>query len=205
MSRQSRAPLRSLEFITLRIKDAACDKFRAQTGSRPSVDTVQPDVRIHAFLDAERFTIYLDTSGEPLFKRGSRQIAGEAPLRENLAAGILKLAGWTPGTPLLDPMCGSGTLLIEAAQIARGIPPGHRRGFAFENLRGFDAQLWASIRADADAHIGRMPRRQFSGAICSETRSSLRARTWLRQGWPMRPYSSRPTCWKSRRRPPRVC
>ena len=147
------SPLRSLEFITLRIKDAACDKFRAQTGSRPSVDTAQPDVRIHAFLDAERFTIYLDTSGEPLFKRGSRQIAGEAPLRENLAAGILKLAGWTPGTPLLDPMCGSGTLLIEAAQIARGIPPGYKRGFAFERLRSFDAEKWARIREDADAHI----------------------------------------------------
>jgi 23S rRNA (guanine2445-N2)-methyltransferase len=147
------SPLRSLEFITLRIKDAACDKFRAQTGSRPSVDTAQPDVRIHAFLDAERFTIYLDTSGEPLFKRGLRQIAGEAPLRENLAAGILKLAGWTPGTPLLDPMCGSGTLLIEAAQIARGIPPGYKRGFAFERLRSFDAEKWARIREDADAHI----------------------------------------------------
>jgi putative N6-adenine-specific DNA methylase len=147
------SPLRSLEFITLRIKDAACDKFRAQTGSRPSVDTAQPDVRIHAFLDAERFTIYLDTSGEPLFKRGSRQIAGEAPLRENLAAGILKLAGWMPGTPLLDPMCGSGTLLIEAAQIARGIPPGYKRGFAFEKLSSFDAEKWARIRDEAETRI----------------------------------------------------
>ena len=147
------SPLRSLEFITLRIKDAACDKFRAQTGSRPSVDTTQPDVRIHAFLDAERFTIYLDTSGEPLFKRGSRQMTGEAPLRENLAAGILKLAGWTPGTPLLDPMCGSGTLLIEAAQIARGIPAGRNRRFAFEKLRSFDAAQWARIRDEAEARI----------------------------------------------------
>ena len=147
------SPLRSLEFITLRIKDAACDKFRAQTGSRPSVDTAQPDVRIHAFLDAARFTIYLDTSGEPLFKRGSRQIAGEAPLRENLAAGILKLAGWTPGTPLLDPMCGSGTLLIEAAQIARGIPPGYKRSFAFEKLCSFDAEKWARIKDEAEARI----------------------------------------------------
>ncbi|MGQ0579439.1 MAG: THUMP domain-containing class I SAM-dependent RNA methyltransferase [Betaproteobacteria bacterium] len=147
------SPLRSLEFITLRIKDAACDKFRAQTGSRPSVDTAQPDVRIHAFLDAERFTIYLDTSGEPLFKRGSRQMAGEAPLRENLAAGILQLAGWTPGTPLLDPMCGSGTLLIEAAQIARGIPAGSRRKFAFEKLSNFVASEWARIREEAEARI----------------------------------------------------
>ncbi len=147
------SPLRSLEFITLRIKDAACDKFRAQTGNRPSVDTAQPDVRIHAFLDAERFTIYLDTSGEPLFKRGSRQMAGEAPLRENLASGILKLAGWTPGMPLLDPMCGSGTLLIEAAQIARGIPAGRNRGFAFEKLRNFDGAQWVRIRNEADARI----------------------------------------------------
>jgi putative N6-adenine-specific DNA methylase len=147
------SPLKSLEFIALRIKDAACDKFRAQTGSRPSVDTAQPDVRIHAFLDAERFTIYLDTSGEPLFKRGTRQTAGEAPLRENLAAGILKLAGWAPGTPLLDPMCGSGTLLIEAAQIARGIPAGYKRGFAFEKLRSFDAEKWARIREDAESHL----------------------------------------------------
>ena len=147
------SPLKSLEFTTLRIKDAACDKFRAQTGSRPSVDTAQPDVRIHAFLDAERFTIYLDTSGEPLFKRGSRQMAGEAPLRENLAAGILTLAGWTPGTPLLDPMCGSGTLLIEAAQIARGIPAGLKRKFAFEKLRNFDVAEWVRIRGDAEARI----------------------------------------------------
>ena len=146
-------PLKSLEFITLRIKDAACDKFRAQTGSRPSVDTVQPDVRIHAFLDAERFTIYLDTSGEPLFKRGSRQMAGEAPLRENLAAGILTLAGWTPGTALLDPMCGSGTVLIEAAQIARGIPAGLNRRFAFEKLRNFDAAEWVRTRGNAEARI----------------------------------------------------
>jgi len=148
------SPLKSLEFITLRIKDAACDKFRSQTGRRPSVDTAQPDVRIHAFLDVERFTIYLDTSGEPLFKRGSRQMAGDAPLRENLAAGILKLAGWTPGTPLLDPMCGSGTLLIEAAQIARGIPAGRNRRFAFEKLRSFDAAKWVSIRDEAEACIG---------------------------------------------------
>jgi putative N6-adenine-specific DNA methylase len=147
------SPLKSLEFVTLRIKDAACDKFRAQAGRRPSVDTAQPDVRIHAFLDVERFTIYLDTSGEPLFKRGSRQMAGEAPLRENLAAGILKLAGWTPGTPLLDPMCGSGTLLIEAAQIARGIPAGRNRRFAFEKLRSFDAAKWVSIRDEAEACI----------------------------------------------------
>ena len=146
-----RSPLNSLDFITLRIKDAVCDKFRTQTGVRPSVDTAQPDVRIHAFLEAERFTLYLDTSGEPLFKRGARQMTGEAPLRENLAAGILKLSGWTPDLPLLDPMCGSGTFLIEALQIAHGIAPGAKRDFAFEKLRGFDAAGWDRIKALTDA------------------------------------------------------
>jgi len=146
-----RSPLNSLDFITLRIKDAVCDKFRAQTGVRPSVDTAQPDVRIHAFLETERFTLYLDTSGEPLFKRGARQIAGEAPMRENLAAGILKLCGWTPDLPLLDPMCGSGTFLIEALQIALGVPPGARRSFAFEKLRSFDQDEWNRIQAAATA------------------------------------------------------
>jgi putative N6-adenine-specific DNA methylase len=146
-----RSPLNSLDFITLRIKDAVCDKFRSQTGIRPNVDTAQPDVRIHAFLEMERFTLYLDTSGEPLFKRGARQIAGEAPLRENLAAGILKLSGWTPDLPLLDPMCGSGTFLIEALQIAFGIPPGAQRNFAFEKLRSFDDVGWSRIKAAAQA------------------------------------------------------
>jgi putative N6-adenine-specific DNA methylase len=146
-----RSPLNSLDFITLRIKDAVCDRFRALTGVRPNVDTAQPDVRIHAFLETERFTLYLDTSGEPLFKRGARQSAGEAPLRENLAAGILKLSGWTPDQPLLDPMCGSGTFLIEALQMAHGIPPGAQRNFAFEKLRGFDEASWKSIKAAAEA------------------------------------------------------
>jgi putative N6-adenine-specific DNA methylase len=146
-----RSPLNSLDFITLRIKDAVCDKFRTQTGVRPDVDTAQPDVRIHAFLETERYTLYLDTSGEPLFKRGARQMTGEAPLRENLAAGILKLSGWTPDVPLLDPMCGSGTFLIEALQMAHGIAPGARRDFAFENLRNFDEPEWGRIKAQAEA------------------------------------------------------
>jgi putative N6-adenine-specific DNA methylase len=146
-----RSPLNSLDFITLRIKDAVCDRFRSQTGVRPNVDTAQPDVRIHAFLESDRFTLYLDTSGEPLFKRGARQVAGEAPLRENLAAGILKLSGWTPDLPLLDPMCGSGTFLIEALQMAHGIAPGAGRDFAFEKLRGFDAVQWNRIKEAARA------------------------------------------------------
>jgi putative N6-adenine-specific DNA methylase len=144
-------PLKSLDFVTLRIKDAVCDRFREQTGRRPSVDTAAPDVRIHAYLDASTLSLYLDTSGEPLFKRGLRVAAGEAPLRENLAAGILRLAGWSPGTPLLDPMCGGGTFLLEAAEAALQRAPGGRRSFAFEKLIGFDAARWAQIRAQAQA------------------------------------------------------
>jgi putative N6-adenine-specific DNA methylase len=143
-----RCPLKSLDFLTLRIKDAVCDRFRSAVGSRPNVDTRAPEVRIHAFLDATQFTLYLDTSGEPLFKRGARAAAGEAPLKENLAAGILRLTGWQPGTALLDPMCGGGTFLAEAAQIALDIAPGSERGFGFEKLKSFDAALWRELRSE---------------------------------------------------------
>ncbi len=146
-----KCPLRSLDFVTLKIKDAVCDKFRETTGNRPSVDTTQPDIRIHGFLDAQKFTLYLDTSGDALFKRGLRKTAGQAPLRENLAAGILYLAGWQPGTPLLDPMCGSGTFLLEAAQMALNIAPGSGRSFAFEKLKKFDHVLWHKLKEEAVA------------------------------------------------------
>ncbi len=140
-----KSPLKSLEFTTLKIKDAICDRFRDREGKRPSVNTRTPDMRISGFLDARTVTLYLDTSGEPLFKRGWRQETGDAPLRENLAAGLLRTAGWKPGVPLLDPMCGSGTLLIEAAQMLAGIPPGAHRHFGFEKFHGFHAADWQAI------------------------------------------------------------
>jgi putative N6-adenine-specific DNA methylase len=143
-----KSPLKSLEFITLRIKDAVCDRFRDALGRRPSVERARPDVRLHAFLEQRRGMLYLDTSGEPLFKRGWRGETVEAPLRENLAAGLVMLSGWTPGEPLLDPMCGGATLLIEAAAMARGRAPGAKRGFGFEKLRGFEPALWDRIRAE---------------------------------------------------------
>ena len=116
--------LNSINFITLRIKDAICDRFREVKGKRPSIETGTPDVRVMAFLDPTAVTIYVDTSGEALFKRGWRDEKGAAPLKENLAAGILALTAWQADMPLFDPMCGSGTFLIEAAQIAKQIPPG---------------------------------------------------------------------------------
>jgi len=146
-----KCPLKSLEFIVLKIKDAVCDQFRAACGERPSVQTVEPDIRIYGFLTADRVTLYLDTSGEALFKRGNRKEAGIAPLRENLAAGILKLAGWEPGIPLLDPMCGSGTFLIEAAMMALNIAPGIERWFAFEKFKTYDAAAWEAIYNEAAA------------------------------------------------------
>ena len=143
-----KSPLKSLEFITLRVKDAVCDRFRDALGSRPSVEKARPEVRIHAFLEAGGGSLYLDTSGEPLFKRGWRRSAVEAPLRENLAAGIVLLTGWNGDEPLLDPMCGGATLLVEAAAIALGKAPGAGRSFGFENLRAFDSALWQRVRAE---------------------------------------------------------
>lgn len=143
-----RSPLRSLEFVTLKIKDAICDRFRERFDERPSVDTRAPDMRIAGFLDAHNFTVYLDTSGEALFKRGWRDETGAAPLRENLAAGLLRSSGWKPGMALFDPMCGSGTLLVEAAQMLAGIPPGAHRRFAFDKFNDFDAGVWLAVRGD---------------------------------------------------------
>jgi len=140
-----KSPLKSLEFITLRIKDAICDRFRADTGKRPSVDTREPDVRTHGFITADECTLYIDTSGAPLYQRGLRQKTVEAPLKENVAAGIIRLSGWQPGTPLIDPMCGSGTFLIEAAQIALNIAPGAGREFGFQRLKNFQLPAWKTM------------------------------------------------------------
>jgi putative N6-adenine-specific DNA methylase len=140
-----RSPVKSLDFVTLRVKDAVADHFREAMGRRPSVAPRDPDVRIHAFLDATTCTLYLDTSGEPLFKRGRRDHVGEAPLKKNLAAGILQLAGWRPGVTLLDPMCGGGTFLSEAAEMTLGRAPGRERSFGFQKLARFNASVWDRV------------------------------------------------------------
>lgn len=145
------APLKSLNFITLKIKDAICDRFREETRERPSVDTDAPDVPVYAFFTPDAVTFYLDTSGEPLFKRGFKTEASAASIKENLAAGLLLLSGWEPGTPLLDPMCGAGTILLEAADMALNRAPGRGRHFAFEHYRDFDAALWKRIKDEARA------------------------------------------------------
>ena len=154
------SPLTSLNFAALKIKDAICDRFRDKAhGVRPDVDTRNPDVRIYAHLTTDSCTLYIDTSGEPLFKRGWREDTGDAPLKETLAAAMLAASGWADGDgdlPVLyDPCCGSGTVVIEAAQIACNIAPGSLRRFAFEKYLPFQAHVWAAIREEAQSRVVR--------------------------------------------------
>ena len=143
-----RSPLKSLNFAALRVKDGVCDRMRDAHGERPSVDTVRPDLQLVLHVGPERAAIYVDSSGESLFKRGWREDKGDAPLKETLAAAMLAAAGWhgseSAGGALHDPCCGSGTIAIEAAQIACGIAPGMLRRFAFERLLPFTSQLLRS-------------------------------------------------------------
>jgi putative N6-adenine-specific DNA methylase len=171
-----KSPLTSLNFVTLKIKDAVCDKIRRLSGRRPSVDTRQPDIPIHGHLTDRDVTLYLDTTGEPLFKRGQRLAAGEAPLRENLAAGILHLAGWAPGTPLLDPMCGSGTILLEAAHMALDIAPGLGRHFAFEKFKNFDRHRWRELcKQSAARQKAKVPLAIYGSDLSADVLKAARA------------------------------
>ncbi|HUG26597.1 THUMP domain-containing class I SAM-dependent RNA methyltransferase [Piscinibacter sp.] len=156
-----RCPLKSLNFAALRIKDGVCDTMRDAFGERPSVDVRQPDLPLMLHVGPERASLYIDSSGEPLFKRGWREDKGDAPLKETLAAAMLAAAGWR-GTPeaggaLHDPCCGSGTIAIEAAQIACGIAPGLKRRFAFERLLPFaNAEMraqWQRLKSHATSRI----------------------------------------------------
>ena len=156
-----RSPLKSLNFAALRIKDAVCDVLRDATGERPSVDTQHPDLQLVLHVGEAEAALYVDSSGESLFKRGWREDKGDAPLKETLAAAMLAAAGWrgtaAEGGALHDPCCGSGTIAIEAAQIACGIAPGLLRRFAFERLLPFvSAEMRAEmqrLRSHAKARI----------------------------------------------------
>lgn len=159
-----RSPLRSLKFAALRVKDGVCDQMRASAGARPNVDTQRPDLPLVLHLGEEELALYVDTSGEALFKRGWREDTGEAPLKETLAAAMLTAAGWCgreEDGPLLDPCCGAGTIAIEAAQLACGMAPGAERRFAFERLLPFRdaARRWQELReaARARVHAPRVP------------------------------------------------
>jgi 23S rRNA (guanine2445-N2)-methyltransferase / 23S rRNA (guanine2069-N7)-methyltransferase len=147
-------------YVAQLTKDAIVDQFRDRTGRRPSVDRDAPDLRVNVHLVENVATVYLDASGDSLHLRGYRRQTGEAPLNEVLAAGILRLAEWDRQSPLVDPMCGSGTLCIEAAMAARNIAPGTiRRGYAFQRWKDYDAELYKSVMADARS--GELPALAF--------------------------------------------
>ena len=153
-------------FATLRTKDAVVDQFRARFGARPGVDREQPDLRIHVHLSSERVTVSLDASGVSLHRRGYRLGAGDAALRETLAAGILRYAGWRPGSSLVDLTCGSGTFVIEAARRARGYAPGDRLGdLGYWNWRGEGVEAsWTRAGHEAALRAWRAPSERASAA-----------------------------------------
>jgi putative N6-adenine-specific DNA methylase len=135
-------------YVEQKIKDAVADRFRDKYGKRPNVDVSDPDIKIHANISGDRLKLSLDSSGLPLFKRGYRAGQGEAPVNEVLAAALVKLSGWKGDNPLMDFMCGSGTIVIEAALIALGIPPGAAgRKYAFQNWKDYDEQSFQAARS----------------------------------------------------------
>ncbi|GAA4823712.1 THUMP domain-containing class I SAM-dependent RNA methyltransferase [Algivirga pacifica] len=137
------------KYIALKVKDAIADYFRARTGERPSVDIEDPDIRVHIHVAGTQCILSLDASGEPLNRRGYRKEQREAPLNETLAAALVKLSGWTGEGNLVDPMCGSGTIPIEAAMIALNMAPGLKRKFAFQNWKDYDPMIWKRLLGEA--------------------------------------------------------
>lgn len=138
-------------YVALKSKDAVVDQFRERTGERPSVDIKRPRFRIHLHIYEDKITVYRDSSGDALYKRGYRQTSHTAPLNEVLAAGMIMLSGWTGETPFVDPMCGSATLPIEAAMIARNQAPGLGRKFGFENWPDVNRRAWKEILQEAES------------------------------------------------------
>jgi len=141
--------IRDTRWIGLKVKDGIVDAQRRRFGHRASIDKKNPDVRLRVWLSRDRATLLLDTSGDPLDRRGYRVVTSEAPVRENLAAACVLASGWDGRGPVVDPMCGSGTLLAEAAAVALGLAPGRlRQRWAFERLPGFDGTVWQRIRRE---------------------------------------------------------
>lgn len=139
-------------FAALKAKDAVVDALREHYGERSSVDVRNPDLPIQLYINRNHCTLYLDSSGDPLDRRGYRLARGEAPLREHLAAGLILLSGWQGDVPLYDPFCGAGTILVEAAMIAANMAPGLlRERFAFQRWLGYDAAIWQAERQAAEA------------------------------------------------------
>ena len=153
-------------YVAQLTKDAIVDQFRERTGERPSIDTRNPDIRIHLRMLENEVLLSLDAAGDSLHRRGYRQATNEAPLNEVLAAGLLLLAGWDGKSALLDPMCGSATILTEAGLIAQRMAPGlfHQGKFGFENWPDFDAELWAEVRQAAESQRLAEPQAYLAGS-----------------------------------------
>jgi putative N6-adenine-specific DNA methylase len=142
------------QFVSYRTKDAIIDRFRSVSGDRPSIDLDNPDLRINVHIFKQSCTISLDSSGRSLHKRGYRISAGIAPLNEVLAAGMIQLSGWDKKTPFVDFMCGSATLLMEAAMLADSIPPGYfKPDFGFMKWKDYDPEMWHAIKEGEDEKI----------------------------------------------------
>ncbi|WP_421871165.1 THUMP domain-containing class I SAM-dependent RNA methyltransferase [Marinoscillum sp.] len=154
---------RHSKYAALKTKDAIVDQFRKKTGRRPSVDIKNPDIQFDLYAYKDQFTISIDSSGDTLNRRGYRDVGHEAPLNEVLAAGLLKLAGWEKNIPLIDPMCGTGTILIEAAMMGQNIPPQiNRRNFSFQNWTNYHPTIWNRVVAEGRAGV-RKAQLQISG------------------------------------------
>ncbi len=170
-------------FAALKVKDAVADRFRERVRRRPDVDPVDPQVRIHLRIVRDEAVLSLDTSGESLNRRGYREDPTEASLRETLAAGMVLLTGWDGSVPLADPMCGSGTIPIEAALLAAGRAPGQRRSsFGFMRLTGYDRTMWERLVAEARERIPAAPRSRIEGSDRSEEAVRGAARNARRAG-----------------------
>jgi putative N6-adenine-specific DNA methylase len=157
--------LKHSQYAALKVKDAVCDFFREKTGERPGVDVQSPDLGIHLFVRNNRAVISMDVSGGSLHKRGYRTLSVEAPMQETLAAAIIRLSGWDGERPLIDPMCGSGSLLCEAAMSYCRIPAGFlRKTWGFERLPDFDFNRWKKVKAAADAAMRPLPAGLLTGS-----------------------------------------
>jgi putative N6-adenine-specific DNA methylase len=153
-------------YVALKTKDAVADYFREETGKRPDVDVNNPDIRIQVHITGTKCTLLLDSSGESLHKRGYRLRQGKAPINEVLAAGMILLSGWDGKTNLIDPMCGSGTILCEAAMIARKMPAGYfRKDYGFKHWLDFDKEIWKTIVEEENAKIMEQPAKIYGNDV----------------------------------------
>ncbi|MFT4545360.1 MAG: putative N6-adenine-specific DNA methylase [Bacteroidia bacterium] len=163
-------------YMSLKAKDAIVDRFRDKTGERPNVDKDNPDLPIHVYIDKEFVTMSLDSTGHSLHMRGYRQITGQAPINEVLAAGIVEFSGWEPNTPFYDAMCGSGTIATEAAIKGLNMPPGlfRKLGYAFEKWKDFDQSLFDTIIQSSVDRISNAPLKIYASDVSANVVSKAK-------------------------------